>query len=65
MEGVAKALHRTFHWDKGERRRHMSRLRDQVRKNNIYWWVDSFLQAGIARKLDDFPAEDTMTYERG
>lgn len=65
LEGVAKALHRAFHWDKNTRRHHMSRLRDQVRKNNIYWWVDSFLQAGIARKLGDFPAVDTMTYERG
>ena len=65
LEGVAKALHRTFHWDKNTRRHHMNRLRDQVRKNNIYWWVDSFLQAGIARKLGDFPPVDTMTYERG
>jgi trehalose 6-phosphate synthase len=65
MEGVAKALHRVLHWDKEERRRHMTRLRDQVRKNNIYWWVDSFLQAGISKRLDDFPAGETMTYERG
>ncbi|WP_285907748.1 alpha,alpha-trehalose-phosphate synthase (UDP-forming) [Pseudodesulfovibrio pelocollis] len=65
LEGVAKALHRVFHWDREERQRHMSRLRDQIRRNNIYWWVDSFLQAGIARKLGDFPALDTMTYERG
>jgi trehalose 6-phosphate synthase len=65
LEGVAKALHRAFHWDREERRLHMSRLRDQVRRNNIFWWVDSFLQAGIARRLGDFPACDTVTYERG
>ncbi|MUM77866.1 trehalose-6-phosphate synthase [Pseudodesulfovibrio sp. F-1] len=65
LEGVAKALHRVFHWDKEERRRHMSRLRDQIRRNNIYWWVDSFLQAGIAKNLGDFPAADAMTYTRG
>ncbi len=64
-EGVAKALHRALHWDKGERVEHMTRLRDQVRKNNIYWWVDSFLQAGIARRLGDFPEVEALTFERG
>ena len=62
---MAKALHRTLHWDKAQRMEHMTRLRDQVRRNNIFRWVDSFLKAGIARKLGDFPAVDAMRYERG
>ncbi|QJB56621.1 trehalose-6-phosphate synthase [Pseudodesulfovibrio sp. zrk46] len=65
MEGIAKALHRAFHWDKEERSRHMTALRDQVRTNNIYWWVDSFLRAGIAKSLDDFPEVETLKFERG
>jgi len=65
MEGIAKALHRAFHWDKDERSSHMIKLRDQVRKNNIYWWVDSFLDAGIAKSLGDFPEVETMQFERG
>ena len=64
-ESVAKALHRALHWDKAQRMEHMTRLRDQVRRNNIFRWVDSFLKAGIARKLGDFPAADAMRYERG
>jgi len=64
-EGVARALHRTLHWDKGRRVEHMTRLREQVRRNNIFRWVDSFLKAGIARKLGDFPEVDAMRYERG
>ncbi len=65
MEGIAKALHRAFHWEKEERRSHMTKLRDQIRKNNIYWWVDSFLQAGILQSLDDFPEVDRLEFERG
>ncbi|WP_419786729.1 alpha,alpha-trehalose-phosphate synthase (UDP-forming) [Pseudodesulfovibrio sp.] len=64
-EGVARALHRALHWEKTQRREHMSRLRDQVRRNNIYRWVDSFLKAGIARKLGDFPEVETLRLERG
>jgi len=65
MEGIAKALNRAFHWDKEERRGHMANLRDNIRKNNIYWWVDSFLNAGIAKSLGDFPEVDTLQFERG
>ncbi|MCJ2164346.1 MULTISPECIES: trehalose-6-phosphate synthase [unclassified Pseudodesulfovibrio] len=64
MEGVAKALHRALHWEKDERRSHMSKLRDQVRKNNIFWWVDSFLQAGIAKSLGDFPEIETVQFDQ-
>ena len=64
MEGIAKALHRAYHWGLEERKRSMSRLRDQVRRNNIFWWVDSFLQAGIAKTLGDFPEIETVRFER-
>ncbi|WP_243545205.1 alpha,alpha-trehalose-phosphate synthase (UDP-forming) [Pseudodesulfovibrio tunisiensis] len=65
VEGVAKALHRAFYWDKATRRDHMANLREQVRHHNIYWWVDSFLQAGVSKNLDDFPPVETVKYERG
>jgi len=42
----------------------MSKLRDHVRSNNIYWWVDSFLKAGIAKSLGDFPEVETLQFER-
>jgi len=64
MEGIAKALNRAIHWDKAERSVHMARLKDHVRKNNIYWWVDSFLQAGISKSLGDFPEVETVQFER-
>jgi len=64
MEGIAKALNRAIHWDKEERAEHMSSLKDHVRKNNIYWWVDSFLQAGIAKSLGDFPEMASVQFER-
>ena len=64
MDGIAKALHRALHWEKEERRSHMVKLRDQIRKNNIYWWVDSFLQAGFSKKLGDFPAIEGVHFDR-
>ncbi|RLC12970.1 MAG: trehalose-6-phosphate synthase, partial [Deltaproteobacteria bacterium] len=33
----------------------MKKLRTSVKKQDIYWWVNSFLQAAIAKRLDNFP----------
>jgi trehalose 6-phosphate synthase len=38
-----------------ERRRRMQILRRKVRKHDIYWWVDSYLNAIFARDLKAFP----------
>lgn len=63
LEGVARAIHRAFYWDNVERTRLMERLRDKVRRHNIYWWVDSFLQAGASMNLDNFPPEETVRFD--
>ena len=55
VEGVADAIHRSMTMATGEKRERMKRMRAAVRKQDIYWWVDSFLSAGIAKKLDNFP----------
>ncbi len=54
-EGVADAIHKALNMPKEERRQRMKKLRASVRKYNIYWWVNSFLHAGIAKRLDNFP----------
>jgi trehalose 6-phosphate synthase len=64
MEGIAKALHRALHWEPEERKIHMAKLREQIRRNNIFRWVDSFLRAGIAKSLVDFPEMETVQFDR-
>jgi len=67
VEGTALAIQRASVMNGRERRARMGKLRDSVRRNNIYWWVDSFLQAAFAKHLDDFPQETvdfrTIAYE--
>ncbi len=57
-EGVADAIFRAFHTPPSERRSAMRKLRRSVRDYDIYWWVDSFLRAAIAKDLSDFPAPE-------
>jgi trehalose 6-phosphate synthase len=39
----------------GERRYRMRRLRQNVRRHDIFWWVDSFMRAASGQELRDFP----------
>lgn len=55
IEGVADAIYRAYSMPKKERRSRMHKLRQSIRKTDIYWWVNSFLLAAIAKRLDNFP----------
>ncbi|MBN2372811.1 trehalose-6-phosphate synthase [bacterium] len=57
-EGVADAIYRAFKMGKEERKSRMKRLRRTVQRYNIFWWVNSFLNAAITKSLDSFPALD-------
>jgi len=53
--GTSEVIHQALHMDPGERARRMHRLRQTIRRRDIFWWVDSFLRASIAKSLDSFP----------
>ncbi len=55
IEGVADAIYQAFVMDKAERQGRMRRMRRSISKYNIFWWVDSFLRAAIAKDLSAFP----------
>ncbi|MFC2150457.1 trehalose-6-phosphate synthase [Calditrichota bacterium] len=57
IEGVAQAIHTAFWMTLEERKERMHRIREQIRRNDIFTWVDSYLQAALAMHLEDFPAE--------
>jgi len=48
VEGVANAIHRAYNMSANERQMRMRRLRKSIRKRDIFWWVDSFIQAATA-----------------
>jgi trehalose 6-phosphate synthase/phosphatase len=55
IEGVADAIYRAYTMADDERRNRMRRLRRGVRECDIFWWVDTYLQAAIERDLSDYP----------
>jgi trehalose 6-phosphate synthase/phosphatase len=43
--GVAEAIFQAYHMKEDERRERMSGLRQNVKDEDIFWWVDAFMQA--------------------
>jgi trehalose 6-phosphate synthase len=41
----------------------MRRLRRSIRDSDIFWWVDSFLRAAIAKDLSAFPQPEGAVAE--
>jgi trehalose 6-phosphate synthase/phosphatase len=53
--GVADTLHRALTMRPAERHDRMHRLRQTVRRHDIFRWVDAYLRASIERDLGSFP----------
>ncbi|MCZ6556778.1 MAG: trehalose-6-phosphate synthase [SAR324 cluster bacterium] len=54
-DGVADSIQQAYEMGTDERRFRMRRLQRVVREQDIFHWVDSFLNAGIASDLEDYP----------
>lgn len=54
-EGTADAIYQALTMDRQERRTRMRHLRQTVKKEDIFWWVDSFLQAAVEKDLSFYP----------
>jgi trehalose 6-phosphate synthase/phosphatase len=55
IEEVAAAIYKAYYMGEEERKRRMKKMRYQVKRQDIYWWVNSYLEAAIASNLDNFP----------
>lgn len=61
IEEVADAIYNAFTMKYEERKARMKKLRQTIRRSDIYWWVNSYLDAAIAANLDNFPLLDDYT----
>jgi trehalose 6-phosphate synthase/phosphatase len=54
IEGMADALKQAIDMSEDERRRRMEAMREIVREQDIFWWVDYYLRAALGTVPDDF-----------
>jgi trehalose 6-phosphate synthase len=58
IEGMADTLRIALEMPEDERHARMAKLRENVRKQDIFWWVDRYLKAAVDRVLEDFPGQE-------
>lgn len=61
--GVAEAIRLACAMPEAERRARMHRLRLIVRRQDVFWWVNAFLEAWGGGRLDNFPVQDDYVPE--
>jgi trehalose 6-phosphate synthase len=54
IEAAAEAIRDAVLMPEAERTARMRRLRRSVRRHDVFWWVDGFLRAAVARDLRTF-----------
>ena len=63
VEAVAEAIRDAVLMPERERVARMRRLRRAVRRQDVFWWVDCFLRAAIARDLRTFAPATRVSEE--
>ncbi|MCE5230802.1 trehalose-6-phosphate synthase [bacterium] len=58
VEQTADAIRQAFYMPPEERRARMRQMRRNVRHQDIYWWVDYFIESAIGKELKDFPIQE-------
>ena len=53
--GVADAIYTALKMPMVQRRKRMRKMRREVKKFDIFWWVENFLRTAISKELKDFP----------
>jgi len=52
---LAEAMVKALDMDEKERRSGMRKLRRNVKRYDIFWWVDSFMKSAFSKDLGNFP----------
>ena len=58
IEGMSMAIYRAFNMPLEERTQRMRNLRENVKNKDVFWWLNSFLNAAIGKDLSSFPQMD-------
>lgn len=61
IEGLAQTIHIALTLPPKERKKRMRKMRRSVKKYDVFWWLQSFLNAAICKELHDFPVIEEYT----
>jgi trehalose 6-phosphate synthase/phosphatase len=61
IEGLAEAIYTALNLPPMESKKRMRKMRRNVRRYDVFWWVRVFLNAAISKELHDFHSDEEYT----
>lgn len=58
VRDVSDSIYRAYTMDEKEKKARMRSMKDSIRRQDVFWWVENFLRAATGKKLADFPEQD-------
>lgn len=58
INDVSDSIYRAYNMGEQEKKARMRSMRESIRRQDVFWWVDNFLRAATGKKLEDFPEHD-------
>ncbi len=58
IEGTARAIHKAVIMPQGGKSQRMRNLRENVKTEDLFWWLNSFLKTAIGEDLSNFSRSD-------
>lgn len=65
IEGLAETIFTALMLPLDERKKRMHKMRRNVQRYDVFWWVRNFLNAAISKELHDFPIIEEFTPVEG
>lgn len=61
IEGLSETIYKALTLPSSDRKKRMRKMRRNVQRYDVFWWVQSFLNAAISKELHDFPIIEEYT----
>ncbi|MDD2351381.1 MAG: trehalose-6-phosphate synthase [Synergistaceae bacterium] len=58
VNDLSDSIYRAFSMDEHEKKIRMKSMRESIRRQDVFWWVENFLRAATGKKLEDYPEQD-------
>ncbi|NLX85295.1 MAG: trehalose-6-phosphate synthase [Synergistaceae bacterium] len=58
INDISETIYSAFMMGEQEKKARMRSMRESIRRQDVFWWVNNFLRAATGKKLEDFPEQD-------
>jgi trehalose 6-phosphate synthase len=62
VDQISDSIYQAFKMPDEEKKSRMRKMRLGIKKQDIFWWVDTFLQAAFTENLNNFPVLEHYDY---